>query len=64
MCVGGGGAKKSAEDYYEEMKITPDDLPSLTVDKGKVRNLFLKDAPKPMGGMQGSSLLKALKSRY
>jgi hypothetical protein len=30
MCMGGGG--KSAEDYYNEMKIEPEPLPSLTVD--------------------------------
>ena len=30
MCMGGGG--KSAEDYYNEMKIEPEPLPSLTVN--------------------------------
>lgn len=29
MCLGGGGGGKTAEQFYEEMKVEPDPLPSL-----------------------------------
>jgi hypothetical protein len=35
MCFGGGGRGKSAEQYYEEMKPAPIELPSLRVDRVK-----------------------------
>lgn len=63
MCVG-GGAQKTAEQYYEEMKKDPDALPSLRMSKGELRNLKLGNVPKPVGGGQRSSLLTALKSSY
>ena len=63
MCVS-GGAKKTAEEYYEELKKDPDALPSLRMSKGELRNLRLGDVPKPVGGGQRSSLLTALRSNY
>ena len=63
MCAG-GGAKKTAEEYYEELKKDPDALSSLRMSKGELRNLKLGDVPKPTGGVMRSSLLTALKSRY
>lgn len=29
MCFGGGGARKTADEYYEEMKVEPEPLPEL-----------------------------------
>ena len=29
MCLGGGGGGKTAEQFYEEMKVEPEPLPSL-----------------------------------
>jgi hypothetical protein len=29
MCLGGGGGGKSAEEFYEEMRVEPEPLPSL-----------------------------------
>lgn len=63
MCVG-GGAKKTAEEYYEELKKDPDALPSLRMSKKERSNLKLGDVPKPVGGGQRSSLLTALRSNY
>jgi hypothetical protein len=35
MCLGGGGGGKTAEQFYEEMKVEPEPLPSLPTG-GKV----------------------------
>ena len=63
MCVG-GGAMKTAEQYYEEIKKDPEALPSLRMSKKERSNLKLGNVPKPVGGGQRSSLLTALKGRY
>jgi len=63
MCVG-GGAKKTAEEYYQELKKDPDALPSLRMSKKERSNVKLGDVPKPISGGQRSSLLTALRSNY
>ena len=32
MCLGGGSMGRSAEDFYQEIRKTPDPLPSLPTD--------------------------------
>jgi hypothetical protein len=36
MCLGGGGASKTADQYYEEMKVEPEPLPELPTGGEKV----------------------------
>lgn len=63
MCFA-SSAQKTAEKYYEEMKVDPEALPSLMMDKKKRSDVKLGDVPKPISGNQSSSLLTALKSSY
>ena len=35
MCLGGGSMGRSAEEFYQEIKKTPDPLPSLPTDTSK-----------------------------
>ena len=36
MCLGGGSMGRSAEDFYQEMKVAPDPLPSLPTGGDRV----------------------------
>lgn len=63
MCFG-SSAQKTAEKYYEEMKVDPEALPSLMMDKKKRSDVKLGDVPRPISGGQSSSLLTALRSNY
>ena len=63
MCIGGSSGK-TAEEYYEEMKVDPKPLPSLSVSKKKRSDMKLMDVPKQMASGQRSSLLSALTTRY
>jgi len=50
MCLGGGGASKSAEEYYQEIRVEPEPLPDLpTGDKRIARDQRrgMREARKP-----------------
>ena len=63
MCLGGGGGGKTAEQFYEEMKVEPEPLPSLPtsgemVERDQKRGLRKVRTPKTTRtGQQQRTLL-------
>ena len=57
MCLGGGGASKTADQYYEEMRVEPEPLPELPTGGETVERTQKKGLRGVRKGQQQRTLL-------